>query len=153
LWHTGSVNIGAEHFITGIIRGRLISAISSLPQATDPKRKRFILFLPENELHELGLLFYSCLIRMAGHEVLYLGQSTPFQALVETSEKWNPDVLVTGVLSKLSVSEPEEYLSGLSDAFRSKKILVSGSLANEPSKAKFRNIYPVRSVTDLRLHL
>ena len=153
MWHTGSVNTGAEHFITNIFRGRLISAIDSLPPANDPKRKRVIMYLPDNELHEMGLLFYSYLIRKLGHEVLYLGQATPFLALTEANEKWHSDILVTGVLSDLSISEPQKYLDNLSSTFKSQKILVSGSLADEPVIEKYKNIYPIRSVNDLKKHL
>jgi DNA-binding transcriptional MerR regulator len=152
MWHTGSVNTGAEHFITSIFRGRLISAIDSLPPANDPKSKRVIMFLPENELHEMGLLFYSYLIRKLGHEVLYLGQATPFYALIEANEKWHSDILVTGILSDLSISKPEEYLMNLSMAFKSQKILVSGVLAEKPAIEKYKNIYAIRSVSDLKEH-
>jgi methanogenic corrinoid protein MtbC1 len=150
MWHTGSVNIGAEHFITNIFRGRLISAIDSLPPSNDQKSKRVIMFLPENEMHEMGLLFYAYLIRKMGHQVLYLGQANPLPALAEVNEKWHSDILVTGTLSYLSVSEPEEYLRNLCSTFSSQKILVSGSLANEPIIEKYSNIYPVRSGTDLK---
>ena len=152
MWHTGSLNIGAEHFIINIFRGRLISAIDSLPPANDPKSKRVIMFLPDNELHELGLLFYSYLIRRLGHEVLYLGQATPFYALAEANEKWHSDILFTGTLSSLSISKPEEYLNNLSSTFKSQKILVSGSLADEPVIEKSKNIFPIRSVSDLKKH-
>ena len=153
MWHTGSVNTGAEHFITNIFRGRLISAIDSLPPSNDPNRKRVIMYLPDNELHEMGLLFYLYLIRKLGHEVLYLGQTTPFLALTEVNEKWHSDILVTGVLSDLSISEPQEYLNNFSSTFKSQKILVSGSLADEPVIEKYKNIYPIRSVSDLKKHL
>jgi MerR family transcriptional regulator, light-induced transcriptional regulator len=152
MWHTGSANIGAEHFISNILRGRLITAIDALPPANDPKRKRVIMYLPDNELHELGLLFYSYLIRKSGHEVLYLGQTTPFPALMEANEKWHSDIIVTGTLSYLSISEPEEYLNNLSSIFKSQKILVSGSLANESYIEKYTNIFPIRSVTELKKH-
>jgi MerR family transcriptional regulator, light-induced transcriptional regulator len=152
MWHTGSVNTGAEHFITNIFRGRLISAIDSLPPSNDPKRKRVIMYLPDNELHEMGLLFYAYLIRKLGHEVLYLGQATPFPALIEASEKWHSDILVTGALSYLSISEPQDYLNNLSSTFRSQKILVCGSLAGEPDIEKYNNIYSIRSVGDLKKH-
>jgi MerR family transcriptional regulator, light-induced transcriptional regulator len=152
MWHTGSVNTGAEHFISNIFRARLISAIDSLPSANDPKRKRVIMFLPDNELHEMGLLFYSYLIRKLGYEVLYLGQATPFLALTEANEKWHSDILVTGVLSDLSISDPEEYLNNLGSTFKSQKILVSGSLADEPIIEKYNNIYSIRSVSDLKKH-
>ena len=110
MWHTGFANTGAEHFITNILRGKLIAAIDSLPPANDPERKRVMMFLPDNEFHEMGLLFYSYLIRKLGHEVLYLGQATPFDALTEVTKKWHSDILVTGALSDLSIYEPEEYL-------------------------------------------
>ena len=152
MWHTGSANTGGEHFITNILRGKLIAAIDSLPPANDPERKRVIMFLPEKELHEMGLLFYSYLIRKWGHEVLYLGQATPFVALTKVYEKWHSDILVTGVLSELSVFEPEEYLNKLSTTFKSQKILVSGSMADEPVIEKYKNIYQVRSISDLKEH-
>ena len=152
MWHTGSADTGAEHFITNILRGKLIAAIDSLPPANDYKRKRVIMFLPDNELHEMGLLFYTYLIRKSGHEVLYLGQATPFSALIEASEKWHSDILVTGTLSELSVFEPEEYLYNLSTTFKAQKILVSGSLADKPVIEKYKNIYPIRSVSDLKKH-
>jgi MerR family transcriptional regulator, light-induced transcriptional regulator len=152
MWHTGSADTGAEHFITNIFREKLIAAIDSLPPANDPRRKRVIMFLPDNELHEMGLLFYSYLIRKWGHEVLYLGQATPFVALTKVFEKWHSDILVTGVLSELSVFEPEEYLNNLSTTFKLQKILVSGSLADEPSIEKYKNIYPIREVNDLKKH-
>lgn len=152
MWHTGSVNTGAEHFITNIFRGRLISAIDSLPTDNDPKRKRVIMFLPDDELHEMGLLFYCYLIRRMGHEVLYMGQATPFYAIEEANEKWHSDILFTGTLSDLSISKPEEYLKNLSTTFKSQKIFVSGSLANVPATEKFKNIYAIRSVNDLKEH-
>ena len=152
MWHTGSANIGAEHFVSNILRGRLIAAIDSLPPANDHKRKRVIMYLPDNELHELGLLFYSYLIRKLGHEVLYLGQATPFIALAEANEKWHSDILVTGALSYLSISEPEEYLNNLSSTFKLQKILVSGSLADQPAIEKYSNVYSIRSVADLKKH-
>lgn len=153
MWHTGSVDAAAEHFVSNIFRSKLIYALESLPQTNNPKSKRVVMFLPENELHEMGLLFYSFLIRKQGHEVLYLGQSTPFTALKEASGKWHPDVLVTGVSSDLSIAEPERYLNDLSSAFKSGKILVCGLFADQPVIKKFQNIYPVRSASDLKKHL
>jgi DNA-binding transcriptional MerR regulator len=152
MWHTGSANTGDEHFITNILRDRLITAIDSIPPANDLNRKRVIMYLPDNELHEMGLLFYYYLIRKLGHEVLYLGQVTPFYALTEAGEKWHSDILVTGTLSELSVLKPEEYLNNLSTTFKSQKILVSGSLADKPEIKMYKNIYPIRSVSDLKKH-
>lgn len=152
MWSTGIANTSAEHFISNILRGKLIVATDSLPSANDPNRKRVIMFLPDHELHELGLLFYAYLIKKLGHEVLYLGQATPLNALMETAEKWHCDIIVTGALSALSISEPNEYLQLLSNTFRSQKILVSGSMADNKVIEQHKNIYAVRSVNDLKKH-
>jgi DNA-binding transcriptional MerR regulator len=150
MWHSGTVCTGAEHFITNIFRGRLISAIEALPPRNCKKSKRVIMFLPENELHELGLLFYAYLIKKMGHEVLYLGQFTPFNTISEVNEKWHSDILVTGTLSELPIFEPKEYLHNLSITFRSQKILVAGSLADKTNIRKYKNIYPIRSASELK---
>ncbi|NTW17288.1 MAG: MerR family transcriptional regulator, partial [Syntrophaceae bacterium] len=47
MWHTGSVNVGAEHFMSGIFRQRLISATDMIPPASGKDAKRVIMFLPE----------------------------------------------------------------------------------------------------------
>lgn len=153
MWHTGSVDVGAEHFVSNIFRKRLIAAIDALPSSETPGRKKVILFLPENELHELGLLFYAFAVAKAGHEVVYLGQSTPFSALTDVVDRWHADILITGTLTGLPVVKPEVYLARLSSAFSSIKILVSGALAPAAVKKAFANVFPVNSLTDLKKHL
>jgi len=153
MWHTGSADIGAEHFVSNIFRKRLIAATDSLPSAVSNSGKRVLLYLPENELHELGLLFYTFIVRKSGHEVLYLGQSTPFNALADVVERWHPDILVTGSLTGLPFTRPEDYLKRISYAFRDKKILVSGALAYAASKFIPDNVFAVASVSDLKKHI
>ena len=153
MWHTGSVDIGAEHFVSNIFRKRLIGAINSLPPGDKPDRKKVILYLPENELHELGLLFYTFIVRKSGHEVLYLGQSTPFNALADVVERWQPDLLVTGALTGLPFTRPEDYLKRISSAFRDQKILVSGALAYAAGKVALNNVFAVVNVSDLKKHI
>lgn len=153
MWQTGSIDIGGEHFVTNIIRKRLITAIDSLPPPERPDRKKAIMYLPENELHEMGLLFYTFIVRKAGHEVLYLGQATPINALVDVAERWHPDILVTGSLTGLSFLKPADYLARLNALFSDKKILVSGGLAPVAIEKKFSNIYAVTTVEELKRHL
>src|SRR6185436_6119767 len=57
LWQTGTITPAHEHFISNLIRQKLITSIASLPIPSN-KSKKAILFLPEGELHEIGLLFY-----------------------------------------------------------------------------------------------
>jgi len=152
MWHTGNVSAGSEHFISNVLRRRLITAFDAIPPATSLDRKRVIMYLPENELHELGLLFYAYIIRRMGHEVLYLGQYTPFEAVVDVNKTWNSDFIVTGASSDLSFTDPGTYLDNLSKTFKKQKILVSGSMAFRAEEKNFSNIFAVNSVEDLKIH-
>ena len=153
MWHTGSASVGAEHFVSNIFRRRLITAIDALPPASVFDRKRIIMYLPEDELHELDLLFYAYLIRKLGHELVYLGQSTPFSALSQVNEQWDADILVTGLTSGLPYQKPEEYLKNLSTTFKRQRIFVSGVLADIADKMCYKNVFSFRSANDLRLLL
>lgn len=151
MWQNGSTGIGSEHFVSNLIRQRIIAATESLPYFTMEGSKRVVLFLPENELHEIGLLFYNYITRKLGHETLYLGQSTPLTSVTGTSEKWNPDIVITGLMS--GYPDPEDLIRELSSSFPDKKVLVSGILANLAEDLKLQNIFPLRSVNDLKSHL
>lgn len=153
MWHTGSVDIGAEHFVSNIFRKRLISAIDSLPSQDHPGRKKFVMYLPEGELHEIGLLFYTYVIRKAGHSAMYLGQATPFNGLQDIVERWKPDYLVTGAMTNLSTGKPEDYLKLIGNAFEEQKILVSGLLTNHTGKSMPDNVIAIISVNDLKKYL
>ncbi len=82
LWQSGTINPAQEHFITNLIRQKLMVAIDSEMQNTPVTRKQRILFFtPEQEWHDMGLLFFSLLARKAGFEIIYLGASVPLADL------------------------------------------------------------------------
>lgn len=153
LWHTGSVNVGTEHFITGVFRRRLMAAIDALPLSKNKGGKRFLLFLPEGELHEMGLLFYAYLIIKRQHKVLYLGQSTPLSALVQVAGEWDPDYIVTSVQSGLALTDPVEFLQQLGAALKNRKILATGLLAGVAQELKIPGISPLRDEKELACFL
>jgi len=150
LWHTGFLSIGAEHFISNIFRRKLISAFDNLSPLVTEKSKRIIMFLPENEYHELGLLYYAFIARSMGHVVLYLGQATPTNAVIEVAEKWNPEIIITGALSGLSVKDADEFILNLRRSFSGKKLLFAGSLADIAEKKKIHGFFPCRTENDLK---
>ena len=149
LWHTGSVNVGTEHFISNILRRKLIAAFENLHSLKTPGSKKILMFLPENEFHELGLLYYAYIARRLGHQVLYLGQTTPLDAAVQTGEEWNPDIIITGALSGLSVEDPEEFILRASACFKSQKLIFAGILAEAAARKRVRGVFACRSDKDL----
>ena len=144
LWQTGSVNPAQEHFISNIIRQKIISSIDgqSLPDVAGGKK--VLMYLPEKELHEIGLLFYSYLAKQNGHEVLYLGQLTPFESVVYSDRVWNADIIVTGTLSSLGGAD-SDYVSKISEVFKEKKVILTGQMAELAARQRNTNIYTVKS--------
>ena len=151
LWHTGFLSIGAEHFISNIFRRKLISAFDNLSPVVTERSKRVIMFLPEKEYHELGLLYYAFIVRSLGHIVLYLGQATPTNAVIEVAEKWNPEIIITGALSGLSVKDPDEFIMNLSHSLSDKRVLFAGSLADIAEKKKIPGFFACRTEKELQL--
>ncbi|MDY8137744.1 MerR family transcriptional regulator [Aquimarina sp. 2201CG5-10] len=82
LWQTDTINPSHEHFISNLIKQKLLVNIEKVqfikPTKTD---KAFILYLPENEIHELGLLFINYEILLRGYKAIYLGASIPLDSL------------------------------------------------------------------------
>ncbi|MCK5506227.1 MAG: MerR family transcriptional regulator [Thermodesulfovibrionia bacterium] len=126
LWQTGAINPAQEHFISNLIRQKLIVGIDSLIPVENSVPKHFLLFLPEGELHELGLLFYSYLLQKRGHRVTYLGQWVPLKEMVEASSSLDIGYLLTSITSVHSGEELTTYLDSLSGSYPEKTIFISG---------------------------
>lgn len=149
LWQTGSVNPAQEHFITNILRQKIITAIDSLSVPLSASVKRVMLFLPDNELHELGLLYWAYLVKKRGHNMIYLGQMMPVDSLSDINNSWRPDIIITGTISRSTDSTPAEYVKELSKIFKGKLVLVSGLLAEAAEKKRYVNVVAVRSSGEL----
>ena len=124
LWQTGAINPAQEHFISNLVRQKLIVAIDGqIPQRGG---KKFLLFLPEGELHEISILFASYLIKSKGHKVIYLGQSTPNDDLLAVYKLHQPEYLLTVITTSPSSEYVQEYIHALSERFGQAQILVTG---------------------------
>jgi len=124
LWQTGAINPAQEHFISNLVRQKLIVAIDG--QIYHGGGKKFLLFLPEGELHEISILFASYLIKSKGHKVIYLGQSTPNDDLLSVFKLHQPEYLLTVITTSPSSEYVQEYVNALSDRFSTCQILVTG---------------------------
>jgi DNA-binding transcriptional MerR regulator len=126
MWTVWKVHPGHEHFASNIIRRKLFGAIDSLIPLP-PKPDKFLLFLPEGEHHEIGLLFANYWLRSEGFETIYLGQNVPFEALEQVVEKNKPNKLFTFFIVNTEPDQVKSYLKVLSETFTSQSIYVAGS--------------------------
>jgi len=136
LWQTGSINVAQEHFITHLIRQKIIVAIDNLSYKTRPDSRTHMLFLPEGELHEMGLLFYNYLIKKSGHKVIYLGQSVPLKDLKLIVGLQKPHTLVTALLSYNATEDVVNILNGINNASGSLPLWITNSMT-QPADVNF----------------
>lgn len=130
MWQIGDINVAQEHFISNLIRRKVIVAIDGLMIPDAGSEKRFILFLPEGELHELGLLFSKYLFKSKGVSTLYLGQTVPFNDLIEAAKVFKPTGLFTFLTSPMQKTQLETFVSRLQAAFPTQDIFLAGMQVN-----------------------
>lgn len=124
LWQSGSIYAAHEHFVSNLIRNRLIRETGKYESI--PIAKSVLFFLRENEWHELGLLYFNYLAARAGMRCVYLGQSLPFGDLSNLLMNNHYDFICTSFIQAIEKTELEQYLVNLSLLFNSNKILVAG---------------------------
>jgi MerR family transcriptional regulator, light-induced transcriptional regulator len=127
MWQTGAVNAAQEHFISNLVKQKIYAAIDGLLYAEDPAAKKLVFFLPEGEMHEIGLLFMCYLARKRGHRTVYLGQSVPLNDLVELVRQRNIDFLVTSIITTINGIDPAAMIRTFSELFSDKILFLTGS--------------------------
>jgi len=149
LWQTGNINPAHEHFVSNLFRQKLMVAIDNLSITDNQNAKRFIMFLPEGEYHELGLLFYYYLVKKSGKLIYYLGSSVPYSDVLETAKMVKADYLFTSITSSISGLKSSEYLNKLSKEFPFQKIFVTGLQIKEGLNNLPSNVHKISSPLDL----
>ena len=78
LWQTDTINPVHEHFLTSLIKQKLYLNIALLENENSYKDDDlYVLFLPENEIHDLGLLFLNYELNFYKRNTIFLGPSLP----------------------------------------------------------------------------
>jgi DNA-binding transcriptional MerR regulator len=151
LWQTHHINPAQEHFISNLIRQKVIVAIDALP--IPPRNsKGVLLFLPEHELHEISLLFSHYRFRKAGFRTYYFGQTVPFNDLKAAYEIHRPEFLITCITSPMTRNGLENFLERLATHFQQSEILLMGYQIQK-LEPKHPNLKPLKHVTDLDPYL
>lgn len=131
LWMTGSITPAQEHFISNMIRQKLIVAIDGQVQANASHDRTYLLFCPEGEFHELGLLFMNYLVRSRQCRSVYLGASVPLKDLETVYEAHQPTYLFCYITSTPVGKRLQDYINTLAEHFPKAEILVAGKRFTE----------------------
>jgi DNA-binding transcriptional MerR regulator len=149
MWLVGSITTAQEHFISNLIRQKLISELDKLP-VPQSKTDNVLLFLPEHEWHEISLLYYHYVLRRNGRNTFYLGQSLPYDALLESVEKLKPSALVTSWLTAVDQKFIVTYFDRLQQDVPNIPIYSGGYQMKEYGRLLGDKVKIIEHTTDLQ---
>ena len=114
LWQSHTISPAHEHFITYLIKQKLLSNTEKI-QILEPTKtdKVFVLYLPENEIHELGLMYLNYEILLSGYKTIYLGESVPIDSLKEIKNFFDDIVFISYLTIKPEKENLVEYIESV----------------------------------------
>jgi DNA-binding transcriptional MerR regulator len=148
MWRTGESNIFQEHFITNLIRKKILVAVDGFSGSVSPQADEYLLYLPDGELHEIGLLFAKYILKVRGKRVIYLGQTVPLSDVIQYCKQYHPKYILTFFTAAYSLDTIYKYLDTASASLDDTQILIAGQQV-QSIVPKWKNVTPLASVSDL----
>lgn len=153
LWQAGTVTPAQEHFISFLIKQKLLLNTEKL-QILEPTRtdKVFVLYLPENEIHELGLMYLNYEILLNGYKTIYLGESVPIDSLMDMRKYFDTIVYVSYLTVEPNKDAINEYVEEITTKIiddNSKVLFVGRMVEFIDTKTISDKISVYKSISDL----
>lgn len=116
LWQSNTISPAQEHFVTYLIKQKLLINTEKV-QILEPTRfdKIFVLYLPENEIHELGLMYLNYEILLNGYKSVYLGESVPVDSLMDMKKHFDNIVYVAYLTVEPTKDDVNDYVKEVSE--------------------------------------
>jgi methanogenic corrinoid protein MtbC1 len=149
LWQTSAIIPAQEHFASNILREKIITLTSALPK---PKKeaKKILFFLPENEYHELSILYSTYVARSLGFNTIYLGQSVPINDVLAIGALHKVDFLLTSITKSIVELEFKGIFSKLTEKFPTSIIIATGQQVEQNSKWVPKSIYSISKPSEFK---
>lgn len=154
LWQTDTISPANEHFISALIKQKILIEIEKI-QYKKPvyDSEVFILFLPDQEIHDLGLIYVHYLLLSKGFKSIFLGQSIPIENLSGFKELFNTITFISYFTVKPSVEKITSYINQLNEKIIKLcdcKLWIMGRKASEINVDEIPNSTEIiHSITDL----
>lgn len=146
MWQSGSINTAQEHFFSSLLRNKIVVATDGLLVPRDLKNEVVLLFLPEQELHEIGLLYYNYLLRARGYHTIYLGQAVPIDSLARVIEVVKPSFVVSSLTSPVASPGFLNIASQLSQIAPDAKLFFAGPVSVAPKAGLPENVFFIKDL-------
>lgn len=150
LWTTNKAMIAQEHYMSNLIRQKIIAAIErlSIPQKGAPS---LVLFLLEGEEHEIGLLLASFMAKEMGWNVYYLGQGVPMVNIKKVIDITDPQALMTMFVTP-KVNKVNGFIESIMED-NEVPFIVSGSAENLNAVSGSERIIKISSPLEFQDYL
>ncbi|WP_271406242.1 MerR family transcriptional regulator [Tenacibaculum soleae] len=151
LWQTSTLMPAHEHFISNLISQKIQINIENLAYTTTDSTKTYVLFLPENEIHELGLLYLNYELVLRGFNTVYLGQSLPINNLNYFFESDTKICFITSLTVMPQTDKVLDYFKKLDEILKNTQheLIAVGRKVLEVEKESFvSDIKTYKSVID-----
>lgn len=148
LWLTNNINSAQEHLVTNIIRQKLLVGID-VTVSQVKSNKSALLFLPEGEHHEVGLLYVNYFLKSHGIKVFYLGADVPLADLEFIVKAKSPDYLYTH-LTVAHNYNVERLFSNLYYRIKETPVIISGPVTSHYKKTIPPNFHFKKSLQEVK---
>lgn len=149
LWVTNNINPAQERLVTNIIRQKIIAGLETV--ASNIKSDKVaLLFLPENEFHELGLLYVYYLLKNKGVRVLYLGANIPLPDLDFVVKAKKPDYLYTHLTAVANNFNIEKLMYNMYAKITYVPVIISGPVTVNYKKAVPPDFHLKKSLQEVK---
>jgi DNA-binding transcriptional MerR regulator len=148
LWMTNHINPAQEHLATNLLRQKIILGIERLP-AVSEHNKNVILFMPEGEYHEIGLLFVYFLLKQEGIYVNYLGANVPMKDLVYLTAVKKPNYVFCHLTSPSKVFKIDRFLTQIGQVSNTTPVMLSGLFMKDYKGKLSENIVVKKSLAEV----
>lgn len=140
LWQTNTINPAHEHFISNLIKQKLLSETDKIQNYSSYKDDIvYALYLPLNEIHELGLMYVNYELISRGCQTIYLGESLPLECLVDLKNDFTKIVFVSYFTVQPAIDEIDSYLKQFNDEILNNsnhELIVFGNQTHSINKSK-----------------
>jgi DNA-binding transcriptional MerR regulator len=157
LWQTDTISPAHEHFISYLIKQKLLVNTEKI-QVLEPTKsdKVFVLYLPLNEIHELGLMYLNYEVILSGYKSVYLGESVPIDSLKDIKKYFNNVVYICYMTVEPEKDKVNEYLKEFYEEIidnEADELWVIGRITEYININQYPKVRIFNSIKDLTLML
>jgi len=153
LWQTDTITPAHEHFIIYLIKQKLLVQTEKIQvKEAVYNDKVFVLYLPMNEIHELGLMYLNYEIISFGYKTIFLGESVPTESLKNILSYFDNPVFLTYMTVEPDKDSINDYLKEVHNEVLSvndSKLWAVGKNTEFIDKEQHPNVIVFNSISEI----